>query len=621
MAVVAVGHVAAQHLHPALPCLFGKPLHIQVILINIVKAGRKPLLAKVPCGSGGHGGEKGGMRRAAVAVENRVKFLPPRRICNHDAGEGQPRQIKRLGGRMANGAIVRNFLSQRRENHMAAARINQVAVNFVGNHEDPVPVADVSQPTQLRFRENPPHGIVWIAHHKRAAPGRRRLLLKILKINFIPPVFQAQGAVDHDTLLLFNGHGEGIVHRPLNQHLVSLLGLGEQQHIDGGHHSRRVAEPVCGRLPAVAPPLPVEIGRNGALVHPCIAVHAAFSRFHHRLTDGGRRFQVHIRHPRGGHVAGTELRIQLGGVPLHLTPGKAACQLVKFKVFHTRSFMRRRFRWRAVLQAVDLPHEVALDKVVLGDFLQLRLGVKTLGLCIDAPGREPAGFCHIDGRGDFALENNLIVGRVELGQGDCGDQSLGIRVVLMGENLGGLRLFHHLPQIHHGDVVGNMLHHGQVVGDEEIGQVPLLLQIHHQVQNLGLNRHVQRGHRLVADDELWIQNQRPGGAHPLAAAAVQLVGIEVKGALGKAHHVHGFPDLFLQRFLAFALLVNFQRLADDVSHGHSGVQGGIGVLKNNLHVLPQLFQLGLRHVGDVLAVEHNFSGGLFVEVQNDPAQR
>ena len=55
----------------------------------------------------------------------------------------------------------------------------------------------------------------------------------------------------------------------------------------------------------------------------------------------------------------------------------------------------------------------------------------------------------------------------------------------------------------------------------------LRLQILQQVQDLSLDGHVQRGHRLVADDELGLQGQRPGDAHPLAAAAVQLVGIGV----------------------------------------------------------------------------------------------
>ena len=44
--------------------------------------------------------------------------------------------------------------------------------------------------------------------------------------------------------------------------------------------------------------------------------------------------------------------------------------------------------------------------------------------------------------------------------------------------------------------------HRQVVADEEIGQLELVLQIAHQVQDLRLHRHVERRRRLVAHDEL-----------------------------------------------------------------------------------------------------------------------
>ena len=83
------------------------------------------------------------------------------------------------------------------------------------------------------------------------------------------------------------------------------------------------------------------------------------------------------------------------------------------------------------------------------------------------------------------------------------------------------------------------------MGDKEIGQVELRLQILQQVQDLSLDGHVQRGHRLVADDELGLQGQRPGDAHPMAAAAVQLVGIGVEQPGGEAHHVHQPGDLLI----------------------------------------------------------------------------
>ena len=61
-----------------------------------------------------------------------------------------------------------------------------------------------------------------------------------------------------------------------------------------------------------------------------------------------------------------------------------------------------------------------------------------------------------------------------------------------------------------------MLDDGQIVGDEKIRQVALFLQGFQQVDDLRLNGDVQRGDRLIADDELRVQGQRTGNADTLA---------------------------------------------------------------------------------------------------------
>ena len=45
-------------------------------------------------------------------------------------------------------------------------------------------------------------------------------------------------------------------------------------------------------------------------------------------------------------------------------------------------------------------------------------------------------------------------------------------------------------------------HHAEIVADEEIGQVELAPQLHEQVEHLRLDRDVERGDRLVADQQL-----------------------------------------------------------------------------------------------------------------------
>ena len=72
-----------------------------------------------------------------------------------------------------------------------------------------------------------------------------------------------------------------------------------------------------------------------------------------------------------------------------------------------------------------------------------------------------------------------------------------------------------------------MAHHAQIVSDEDVGQVQLLLNFHHQTDHLGLDRYIQGRDNLVADDELWGQGQGPGDGDALALSAGKLMGIAV----------------------------------------------------------------------------------------------
>ena len=51
----------------------------------------------------------------------------------------------------------------------------------------------------------------------------------------------------------------------------------------------------------------------------------------------------------------------------------------------------------------------------------------------------------------------------------------------------------------------------------------MLLQVFEQVDHLRLDRHVERRHRLVADDQLGAHRQRAGDADALALAAGEFV--------------------------------------------------------------------------------------------------
>ena len=70
-----------------------------------------------------------------------------------------------------------------------------------------------------------------------------------------------------------------------------------------------------------------------------------------------------------------------------------------------------------------------------------------------------------------------------------------------------------------------MLDQPQVVRDEEVRQLQPLLQIHQQVDDLRLDRDVQRRDRLVGDDERRVERQRAREADALTLSAAELVRI------------------------------------------------------------------------------------------------
>ena len=78
-------------------------------------------------------------------------------------------------------------------------------------------------------------------------------------------------------------------------------------------------------------------------------------------------------------------------------------------------------------------------------------------------------------------------------------------------------------EIHHRDAVADVLDHREIVRDEQVGELPLALQVLQQVDDLRLDRDVERRHRLVADDQLGPERQRAGDADALALAARELV--------------------------------------------------------------------------------------------------
>ncbi len=154
------------------------------------------------------------------------------------------------------------------------------------------------------------------------------------------------------------------------------------------------------------------------------------------------------------------------------------------------------------------------------------------------------------------------------------------------EQLGLGRELDQPAQVHHAHVVGHVAHHDQVVRDEQAGESALALQIHHQVEHLGLHGDVERRRRLVADEEFGAGRDRARDRDALALAARELV--------RKLAHVHALEahrreqsGHVLGRLGGRHQPLLEQRFGDDVRDAPARVEAGVRILEDHLHAPPQ----------------------------------
>ena len=174
------------------------------------------------------------------------------------------------------------------------------------------------------------------------------------------------------------------------------------------------------------------------------------------------------------------------------------------------------------------------------------------------------------------------------------------------------------PRVHHRHPVGDVAHQGQVVGDEQVGEAPLGLQVEQQVDDLGLDGHVEGRHRLVAHHQPGIEHQRPGDADPLKLAARQLVGQAAGLGGGEADPVEdvGGPPL---RLGTRRQALDPEPLAHAVTDAPAGIERADRVLEDDLHPLPQGLHLGPAGGQHVSALEGDRAGGGLHEAQDAEA--
>ena len=105
----------------------------------------------------------------------------------------------------------------------------------------------------------------------------------------------------------------------------------------------------------------------------------------------------------------------------------------------------------------------------------------------------------------------------------------------------------------------------------------------HQVEDLGLDRHVERGRRLVGDQQLRVAGERHRDHHALAHTAGELVRVLVDALLGvrDADHLAAARSSALRAWSLFIPMCSCERLADLPVDRQHRVERGHRVLEDH----------------------------------------
>jgi hypothetical protein len=206
----------------------------------------------------------------------------------------------------------------------------------------------------------------------------------------------------------------------------------------------------------------------------------------------------------------------------------------------------------------------------------------------------------------------LLVRRCPVDARDRVHQAQRVGHLRVLEDAGDVGLLDGAAGVHDDDAVGHLGDDPEVVGDEQDRHADLVLQLAHEVEDLRLDGHVERGGRLVGDQQLGVARQRHRDHHALAHPARHLVRVvlDALGGLGDADQVEHLGRL-LHRLAVALLLVEHDRLGDLVADGVHRVEAGHRLLEDHRDlVAADAAHLALALLDQVLALEEHLAAAM-----------
>ena len=151
------------------------------------------------------------------------------------------------------------------------------------------------------------------------------------------------------------------------------------------------------------------------------------------------------------------------------------------------------------------------------------------------------------------------------------------------------RLLDDSAEIHHRDLIGKMLDDREIVRDEQIGDFRFDLEILQKIQDLRLDRDVQRADGLVADNEIGLECK--ARAMPMRWRCPPENSCGYREAKLGSSPTRARRDATLSLRSLPRQAVNLDRLADDVADAHARIQAADRILEDNLHVTAKMTKL------------------------------